>query len=62
MLRTTLTSIWSRKRRLAGTVLAVVIGVAFLGATLAFGDSARAGFRTAFAAAPFGLYRATGLR
>src|SRR5690554_3437267 len=48
MLRTTLASTWSRKRRLIGTVLAIVLGVAFLTATLALGDSARAGFATAF--------------
>lgn len=51
MLRTTLTAAWSRKRRLVGTALAIVLGVAFLSATLVLGDSARAGFATAFAAA-----------
>ncbi|MGE3620452.1 MAG: ABC transporter permease [Acidimicrobiia bacterium] len=51
MLRTTLAAAWSRKRRLAGTTLAVVLGIAFLSATLVLSDSARAGFATAFAEA-----------
>ena len=54
MVRLTLAAAWSRKRRLAGTVLAVVLGVAFLSATLVIGDSARAGFATAFAEANAG--------
>ena len=54
MVRLTLAAAWSRKRRLAGTVLAVVLGVAFLSATLVIGDSARAGFSTAFAEANAG--------
>ena len=54
MLRTTLTAAWSRKRRLVGTSLAVLLGVAFLTATLVLSDSARAGFRTAFAEANAG--------
>ncbi len=36
---------WSRKRRLVGTALAIVLGVAFLAATLVLGDTARAGFQ-----------------
>lgn len=51
MLRTTLTAAWSRKRRLIGTALAIVLGVGFLTATLVLGDSARAGFDVAFTAA-----------
>lgn len=54
MLRTTLAAAWSRKRRLLGTALAVVLGVAFLTATLVLGDSARAGFETAFSEANAG--------
>jgi putative ABC transport system permease protein len=54
MLRTTLTALWSRKRRLLGTALSVVLGVAFLTATLVMSDSATAGFSTAFAEANAG--------
>jgi len=54
MLRTTLSAAWSRKRRLLGTALAIVLGVAFLSATLVLGDSARAGFETAFSEANAG--------
>lgn len=54
MLRTTLQAAWSRKRRLVGTALAIVIGVAFLTASLVMGDSARAGFRSAFTEANAG--------
>jgi len=51
LLTTTLAAAWSRKRRLAGTALAIVLGVTFLTATLVLGDTARAGFRSAFAEA-----------
>ena len=54
MLKTTLSAAWSRKRRLVGTALAIVLGVAFLTATLVLGDSARAGFRTVFSEANAG--------
>jgi len=54
MLTTTLAAAWSRKRRLVGTALAIVLGVAFLTATLVVGDSARAGFANAFAEANAG--------
>ncbi len=54
MLRTTLTAAWSRKRRLLGTALAIILGVAFLSATLVLGDSARAGFANAFGEANAG--------
>jgi putative ABC transport system permease protein len=51
MLRTILKTIWSRKRRLAGTSIAVVLGVAFLAATLILGATTKAGFRDTFTAA-----------
>jgi putative ABC transport system permease protein len=51
MLRTILQTIWSRKRRLAGTSIAVVLGVAFLAATLILGATTKAGFRDTFTAA-----------
>src|SRR5688500_10130611 len=51
MLRTALSSAWARKRRLAGTAVAVVLGVAFLTATLVIGETAKAGFATAFSEA-----------
>lgn len=54
MLKTVLTAAWSRKRRFVGTASAVVLGVAFLSATLVLGDTVRAGFRTAFATANAG--------
>ncbi|MEW6153246.1 MAG: FtsX-like permease family protein [Actinomycetota bacterium] len=54
MLRTTLAATWSHKRRLCATGSAVLLGVAFLSATLVFGDSARAGFAIAFAEANAG--------
>jgi putative ABC transport system permease protein len=49
MLTATVKSLWSRKRRLLGASTAVVIGVAFLVATLILGDSMRTGFATFFA-------------
>ena len=55
MLALALTSAWQRKRRLAGTVAAVVLGVAFLAATLVVGASARAGFRNTFVTANAGV-------
>jgi putative ABC transport system permease protein len=48
MLNVTLKGIWSHKRRLIGTVLAVVLGVAFLAGTLVLGDTMRAGFSDLF--------------
>ncbi len=51
MLRTILTTLWSRKRRLASTSIAVVLGVAFLAATLILGATTKAGFRDTFTAA-----------
>ncbi len=43
-----LTGLWARKRRLAGTLLAVLLGVAFLSGTLVLGDTLRANFATLF--------------
>lgn len=54
VLRTALKGAWARKRRLLGTAAAVVLGVAFLTATLVLGDSARAGFETSFTEANAG--------
>jgi putative ABC transport system permease protein len=48
MLTFTLKSLWSHKRRLAGTFLAVLLGVAFLSGTLVLGDTLRANFDTLF--------------
>ncbi len=55
MFNVTLTGLWARKRRLIGTSLAVVLGVAFLAATLVLGDTMRAGFSSAFATANAGI-------
>jgi putative ABC transport system permease protein len=54
MLRLTLTNLWSRKRRLAGAAVAIVIGVAFLFATLTVSDTLRAGFDDVFTAGTAG--------
>jgi putative ABC transport system permease protein len=51
MTRTILKTLWSRKHRLASTSVAVVLGVAFLAATLILGATTRAGFRDTFTAA-----------
>ena len=48
MLSITLKSTWAHKRRLTGTVLAVVVGIAFLAGTLVLGDAMRAGFDDLF--------------
>ena len=40
--------IWARKRRLLGAGVSVILGVAFLAATLLIGDTMRAGFDEAF--------------
>ncbi len=55
MLSTVLAGLWARKRRLFGTTTAVVLGVAFLAATLVIGDTMRAGFSGAFERANAGL-------
>ena len=55
MLRTTLTTLWSRKRRLAATSIAIVLGVAFLAATMILGATTKAGFRDTFTTANEGI-------
>ena len=47
--------LWARKRRLIGTSFAVVLGVAFLAATLVLGSTMRAGFKDAFTDANKGI-------
>jgi putative ABC transport system permease protein len=51
MLKISLKGMWAHKRRLIGTVLAVVLGVAFLSGTLVLGDTLTGGFGDAFAEA-----------
>src|SRR5437899_13068998 len=51
MFRIALRRLTTGKRRLAGTVLAVFLGVAFLSGTLALSDTLRANFADLFAAA-----------
>jgi putative ABC transport system permease protein len=51
MLRTIFKTLWSRKRRLASTSIAVVLGVAFLAATMILGSTTKAGFQDTFTAA-----------
>jgi putative ABC transport system permease protein len=48
MLRLSLASLWARKRRMLGTGIAVVIGVAFLTGTLILGDTMKANFDRLF--------------
>src|SRR6266545_3527966 len=48
MLRISLKGLWAHKRRLGGTFLAVLLGVAFLSGTLVLGDTLRANFDTLF--------------
>ena len=42
-------SLWARKRRLLGGAIAVVIGVAFLAATLVLGDAMKGGIHSLLA-------------
>src|SRR4051812_17598596 len=49
MVKLTIRNITAHKRRLLATSLAVILGVAFLTATLALGDTVRAAFRTQIA-------------
>lgn len=49
MTRISLISLWMRRRRLAGTAIAVILGVAFLSGTLVLGDTLRANFDRLFA-------------
>jgi putative ABC transport system permease protein len=51
VLRTTLRSFWAHKRRLASTVVAVVLGVAFMAGTLVLSDTLDRVFDDLFAAA-----------
>jgi putative ABC transport system permease protein len=48
MLQVTLASVWARRRRLLGTSVAVVLGVAFLTGTLLLGDTISANFERLF--------------
>jgi putative ABC transport system permease protein len=48
MLNVSLKNLWGHKRRLFGTVIAVVLGVTFLVGTLVLGDTTRAGFNDLF--------------
>src|SRR4051794_26086204 len=48
MFKLTMRGLWSRKRRLAGTFLAVLIGVAFLAGTQILGDTMRGSFDSLF--------------
>jgi len=48
MLKVSLKNLWSHKRRLIGTVLAVVIGVAFLTGTLTLGSTLESNFDDLF--------------
>jgi putative ABC transport system permease protein len=54
MLAVTASSLWAHKRRLAGTVFAIFLGVAFLTGTLALSDTLRANFNSLFANANAG--------
>jgi putative ABC transport system permease protein len=49
MLKVNLKGLWAHKRRFVGTLLAVLLGVAFLSGTLVLGDTLRANFDTLFA-------------
>jgi putative ABC transport system permease protein len=55
MFNVTLSGLWARKRRLFGTSFAVVLGVAFLVATLVLGATMREGFDQAFTDANAGI-------
>ena len=48
MLKVSLKGLWAHKRRLFGTVFAVLLGVTFLVGTLVLGDTMRAGFDDLF--------------
>src|SRR4051812_9988566 len=48
MLRLSYQSLWARRRRLASTAIAVVLGVAFLVGTLVLGDTIAANFDNLF--------------
>ena len=48
MIHRTLTGLWARKRRVAGTATAIILGVAFLTGTLVLGNTFDAGFSSVF--------------
>ena len=48
MLRTTLRSLWEHKRRLLSTIVAVLLGVAFMSGTLVLGDTLDSSFDSLF--------------
>ena len=48
MTKISLRSLWARKRRMFGTVLAIFLGVSFLTGTLVLGDTVNANFDTLF--------------
>ncbi|MGH9243631.1 MAG: ABC transporter permease [Acidimicrobiales bacterium] len=48
MIRVSLKGLWAHKRRLVGTFLAVMLGVAFLSGTLVLGDTLRSNFDELF--------------
>jgi putative ABC transport system permease protein len=54
MLAITVKEAWARKRRLAGILIAVGLGVAFLAGALTFGDTLTANFNRLFATATSG--------
>jgi putative ABC transport system permease protein len=54
MLAIRIRDLWARKRRLAGVVIAVALGVAFLSGALIFGSTLSANFDTLFATATSG--------
>src|ERR687883_748823 len=54
MLALTRKSLWAHKRRLLGTLLAVLLGVAFLSGTLVLSDTLRSNFDVLFADANAG--------
>lgn len=51
MLRVALADMWSHKRRLVGSMIAIVLGVAFLSGTLLLGDTLKANFDKLFTTA-----------
>jgi putative ABC transport system permease protein len=55
MLKIALKGMWAHKRRLVGTMLAIVLGVAFLTGTTVLGDTLKGGFGSAFEDANAGI-------
>ena len=54
MLRVTLRSFWAHKRRLVSTVVAIVLGVAFMAGTFVLSDTVERTFNDLFADEPTG--------